>query len=134
MKAKTIGRVVGTGLRVAGRIAGERIACAAPSAGPRPEVQAKMRAASEARRSVVQGLAGFLRPFRRAGGIVWLEVTGVFFLLPVIVFSPVIWTTRASWEHGPDHHRFLASVILVAVFLYLAVTSFWRARKRAATR
>ncbi|HLI03601.1 MAG TPA: hypothetical protein VKU93_04945 [Terracidiphilus sp.] len=130
MKAKTIGRVVGTGVRVAGRIAGERIA----RAGPRPGGTANLRAASEARRRVVQGLAGFLRPFRRAGGIVWLEVTGVFFLLPVIVFSPMIWATRASWEHGPDHRRFLASVILVAVFLYLSITSFWRARKRAATR
>jgi len=140
MKAKTIGRAVGIGVRVAGRIAGERMAGTAQPAGPhRVEnagvaVASSMRAASQARRGVAQGVGGFLRPFRRVGGIVWLEVTGVFFLLPVIVFTPMIWASRASWDHGPDHRRFVASVILVVIFLYLGVTSFWRARKRSSAR
>jgi hypothetical protein len=140
MKPKTIGRAVGIGVRVAGKIVGERMAGASLPAGPRPvenvslAVGTSTRAASQAGRGVAQGIGGFLRPFRRVGGIVWLEVTGVFFLLPVIVFSPMIWATRASWEHGPDHRRFLASVILVVVFLYLGVTSFWRARRRSSAQ
>jgi hypothetical protein len=80
---------------------------------------------------VVKGVGGFLRPFGRVGGIVWLEVTGVFFLLPVIVFMPMVWRTRMSWAHGPDHRTFLSSAIVVVVFLYLGISSFWRARKRS---
>ena len=75
-------------------------------------------------------MGGFFRPFRRVGGILWLEVTGVFFLLPVIVFAPTVWRTRLSWAHGPDHRTFLVSALVVAVFLYLGVTSFWRARRK----
>jgi hypothetical protein len=71
-----------------------------------------------------------LRPFRRVGGIIWLEVTGVFFLLPVIVFAPNLWRMRASWAHGPDHRTFLVTVLVVGVFLYLGVSSFWRARRK----
>jgi type VI protein secretion system component VasK len=75
-------------------------------------------------------VGGFLRPFKRIGGILWLEVTGVFFLLPVIVFTPNLWRMRASWAHGPDHRMFLTTAAVVAVFLYLGVSSFWRARRR----
>lgn len=86
------------------------------------------RVASQASR----GVGGFLKPFRRVGGIVWLEVCGVFFLLPVLVFAPKMWQMRASWAQGPDHRTFVASAIVVVVFLYLGVTSFWRAHKRSA--
>jgi hypothetical protein len=75
-------------------------------------------------------LRGFLRPFGRVGGILWLEVTGVFFFLPVVVFGPTLWRTRLSWAHGPDHRTFLIAAGIVALFLYLSVTSFLRARRR----
>jgi hypothetical protein len=77
-----------------------------------------------------RGIGGFLKPFGRVGGILWLEVTGVFFFLPVVVFTPTLWRTRASLLHGPDHRTFVASAIVVVLFFYLGVTSFWRARKR----
>jgi hypothetical protein len=89
-----------------------------------------MQASKQASRGVAQGVGGFLRPFRRVGGILWLEVTGVFFLLPVVVFAPTVWRTRLSWSHGPDQRTFWVSGLMVAVFLYLGVTSFWRARRR----
>jgi hypothetical protein len=79
---------------------------------------------------VGRGVAGFLKPFRQVGGRLWLEVTGVFFLLPVLVFSPTAWRTRASFVSGPDHRTFVASTIVVVVFFYLGVSSFWRAGKR----
>jgi type VI protein secretion system component VasK len=80
---------------------------------------------------VARGVGGFLRPFRRVGGILWLEVTGVFFLLPAIVFAPNLWRMRVSWAHGPDHRMFLITAGVVALFLYLGVSSFWRARRRS---
>jgi len=147
MKPYKIGRVVGMGLRVAGKIAGEQMAArvnapagaSAPRQAAGPVIQGRTAAqvtgeaakvAGQATRSVARGVGGFLRPFSRVGGIIWLEVTGVFFLLPVIVFAPNLWKMRASWASGPDHRTFLVTAGVVAVFLYLGVSSFWRARKK----
>jgi len=88
------------------------------------------RSAGLISRGVVRGVGGFLRPFQRVGGILWLEVTGAFFLIPVVVFAPTLWRVRASWAHGPDHRLFLVTAGVMVVFFYLSVSSFWRARKR----
>jgi hypothetical protein len=141
MKPQSIGRALGIGLRVAGRIAGQRLAASAQAAAVRPEPVASAttshvpargagQVAGQATRGVAHGVGGFLRPFRRVGGILWLEVTGVFFLLPVVVFAPTIWRTRLSWAHGPDHRTFLVAAVIVLLFLYLSITSFLRARRR----
>jgi hypothetical protein len=141
MRPEKIGRAFGIGLRVAGRVAGQRLAAAAqpapsqqvgsvaPAAAPTASVRPSAAQAA-ARGSISQGMGGLFRPFRRVGGILWLEVTGVFFLLPVLVFAPTVWRTRLSWAHGPDHRTFIVSAIVVVVFLYLGVTSFLRARRR----
>lgn len=132
-----IGRVLGTGLRVAGRVAGQRIVAgqAAVSTESRgthesSDAAARGRAAGKTSAGFARGVAGFFKPFRDVGGKLWLEVTGVFFFLPVLVFAPTVWRTRASFAHGPDHRTFVASAILVVVFFYLGVSSFWRARRR----
>jgi hypothetical protein len=140
VKPENIGRVLGIGLRVAGRVAGQRINASAQTAtnatagaamsqvatnGP-----ARGKAAGKAAGGLGQGVSGFLRPFKRVGGILWLEVTGVFFLLPVVVFAPTLWRIRASWAHGPDHKSFLVTAGVMVVFFYLSVSSFWRARKK----
>ena len=88
------------------------------------------RRAGQTRGGVVRGIGGFLRPFGRVGGIIWLEVAGVFFFLFVVVFSRSLWIHRASWAQGPDHGKFLGSAALLLVFLYLGVTSFWRAWRK----
>jgi hypothetical protein len=138
MKPYIIGRLAGMGLRVAGKIVGQQMAASAkpasnaplPAAAPTRSGRAAGQVAGQATRGVAQGVGGFLRPFRRVGGIIWLEVTGVFFLLPVIVFTPNLWRMRTSYAHGPDHRTFLVTAGVVAVFLYLGVSSFWRARKK----
>ncbi len=123
---------------MAGRIAGERMAAsaqtAATSPAPQPQTAAQNRAAGKtagkATRNVARGVGGFLRPFGRIGGILWLEVTGVFFFLPVVVFAPTLWRIRASWLRGPDHSTFLITAGIMVIFFYLSVSSFWRARKK----
>jgi hypothetical protein len=132
MKAQTIGRVLGTGLRVAGRIISQRLAGDdhSATAGSAANATGGAQAAGWATGSLARGVAGFLRPFRRLGGILWLEVTGVFFFLPVAVFAPTLWRTRLSCAHGPDHRLFLVTAAVMAVFFYLSMSSFWRARKR----
>ena len=80
--------------------------------------------------SVARGIGAFFKPFGQVGGKLWLEVTGVFFLLPVLVFGPTVWHTKASYLHGPDHRTFLVSMAVVVVFLYLGLSSFWRAWRK----
>jgi hypothetical protein len=136
MKTHTIGRALGIGLRISGRVAARIMAGDSNSATSQPvdgaadRERAVGRAAALTTKGVARGLGAFLRPFCRVGGIVWLEVTGVFFFLPVVYYLPSLWRTRASYAHGPDHHTFLLSALVVAVFLYLGITSFWRAGKR----
>jgi len=139
MKAQTIGRTLGIGLRVAGRIVGKTVtASAQASASARQqyaEVKAEVsqnagRAAGQASRNAARGVGGFLRPFRRIGGILFLEVTGAFFFLFVLVSASFLWKNRASYASGPAHRQFMAGAAMLLVFLYLTVSSFWRARKK----
>ena len=129
MKPHSIGRALGIGLRIAGRIAGEQVAgsTAAPPVG---STATQSRAAGQAAKGLARGIGGFLRPFARVGGILWLEVVGVFFLLPVVVFAPTLWRIRASWLRGPDHRTFLVTAGIMAIFFYLSVSSFWRAQRK----
>ena len=140
MKPHSIGRAMGIGLRVAGRIAGQRMATGSQAASGTPARQSaadpavQSRAAGQAAghvsRGVARGVGGFLRPFRRVGGILWLEVTGVFFFLFVLVFGMALWRVRPNHLTGPYDRTFLASAALLLVFLYLGVSSFWRARRK----
>ena len=115
MRPQSIGRVLGTGLRVAGRIAGQRMATAmasSPSPPPSPSPSASVAPAVAEQRSanashrparpaaggLRRGASGLLRPFRRVGGIVWLEVTGSFFLLFALAFARALWSIGASWR------------------------------------
>jgi hypothetical protein len=140
MKPHSIGRTLGIGLRVAGRIASQSAAAHAQAAANTPQFQpaaaagqrpAAGQATRKTARGVTRGLGGFLRPFGRIGGILWLEVTGVFFLIFVPVFAwRGMWPVRASYAHGPEHWKFLVFTGLTLVFLYLSVSSFWRARRK----
>ena len=129
------------GVRYAGRLATQiimgpdpRIA-AASSARPVSPVMGQVGApgsqtVGRTGRAVTRGVGGFLAPFRRVGGILWLEVTGVFFLLPVVVFAPVLWKEGVAYPHSNNHRTFWVTAGIVVVFLYLGASSFWRARKR----
>jgi hypothetical protein len=154
MYPRNIGRALGIGVRVAGRIAGQRIAASAQSAASAPrsapridinsaraqsavaasgstiraqsQAQTASRIAVQTSRGLSSGISGFLRPFRRVGGIVWLEVTGSFFLLFAAVFALRLWQ---NWSGISGISRDFA-IGAAVVFLYLGVTSFWRARRR----
>jgi hypothetical protein len=148
MYPRNIGRALGIGVRVAGRIAGQRIASSAQpaasaarfnidsvgaqSAVAASTIQAQSQAQTDSHSAVhnsgslSSGISGFLRPFRRVGGIVWLEVTGSFFLLFAAIFALRIWQ---NWSGISGISRDFA-IGAAIVFLYLGITSFWRARRR----
>ncbi len=153
MRPQTIGRAMGIGLRVAGRIAGQKLAAqvqsgagASQSAGNRQATGAvapQSKPAYPGTRSVVQsrpagrtaeqiatqasrGIGGFLRPFRRVGGILWLEITGSFFLLFAGGFALRLCQNWAGFSRVSRNFALGGTV----VFLYLGLSSFWRARHR----
>lgn len=129
MNAQKIGRALGIGLRVAGRIAGERLS-GDPQRPSAPPIAVRGQTAAKAAQGAARGASGFLRHFRRLGGILWLEMTGAFFLIFVAVFLRGMWRARQDYAHGPEHFHFLGYAALTALFLYLGISSFWRARKR----
>ncbi|HEY2861840.1 MAG TPA: hypothetical protein VGJ21_25800 [Terracidiphilus sp.] len=141
MRPQTVGRVLGVGLRIAGRMAGQRLSgngaarpvTVAGVGGPgtnRAPVRQATQAARAVRGGVSKGIGGLLKPFRRVGGILFLEVTGVLFFLFVLVFGTWAWKMRASYAAGPDHAKFLAYAAMTLLFLYLSMSSFWRTRKK----
>jgi hypothetical protein len=81
-------------------------------------------------RAAGRGIGGFLRPFGRVGGILWLEITGFFFGMFMLLFATDAWRSRLGYAAGPMHQRFLIAVGLTVVFGYLSVSAFWRAKRR----
>jgi hypothetical protein len=143
MKAENIGRVLGIGLRITGRMAGRMLMGEAPAAGAQAagtvqteqnaqaaSAAAHGQAAGRTAKGVARGVGGFLRPFRRVGGILWLEMTGAFFFLFVVAAALPLWRYRPSHLNGPYDKNFLAAAGIMVVFFYLGASSFWRARKR----
>lgn len=94
----------------------------------RPRINAQQGA--RAGGSITRGLGGFVRPFARVGRSLFLEVTGVFFLLFVLVFGNWAWRLRAQYLEGPEHSKFLVYAGMMLVFAYLTTSSFWRARRK----
>jgi len=141
MEPKDLGRKLGIGVRVAGRVAQQHAqqkaqekAQAARNAPPASSQTSQARQilsnAPTMTRAAGRGIGGFLRPFGRVGGLLWLEVTGFFFGLFALWFAQDIWRTRLSYASGPLHQRFLIAVALTLVFGYLSASAFWRARRR----
>jgi hypothetical protein len=144
MKPSELGRRLGIGVRVAGKIAQDRVhnAAQSPPRQASSEIAAQVRGAQDdmrqqtqamvgkATRSAGRGIGGFLRPFSRVGGILFLEVTGVFFGLFALWFSVDMWKARQGYSQGPDHQHFLIDCVLVALFGYLCLSSFWRAQRK----
>ena len=145
MNASEWGKRLGIGVRVAGRVAQQHAERAAQNQassgqGTQPRVGTVLPSASQMReatektqritRAAGRGVGGFLRPFGRVGGILWLEMTGFFFGLFALYFATDLWKTRASYAAGPEHSRFLIAAALTVVFGYLSASAFWRVRRK----
>jgi hypothetical protein len=150
------GRKLGTGLKVLGRMAKQRMdaappqsassqsaarPAARPSAASQPQPShavPKPTAAPKPSRTAAAAREGGRRfgqavwvPFSRAGHVLWLEITGLFFALFGIFFLSEAWKRRADWRMGPEHTHFLVYSAGTLVFAYFCVSSFVRARKRS---
>ena len=141
MRAQKIGRVLGIGVRVAGRIAGERLGGQEkPPSSPTRRTGSASTAASAARSAgrataqvsggVSRGIGGFFKVVTRLGGILFLEVTGAFYLILGVAFTPFLWKSWQAGLKGPGVWHFAVEALVTLMFLYLGLSSFWRARRR----
>jgi hypothetical protein len=73
-------------------------------------------------------------PFAHAGGVLWLEITGLFFAIFGLFFAQNAYKLRYNWQTGPNHSRFLLYVVITAVFAYFTVSSFMSASRKQKRR
>lgn len=73
------------------------------------------------------------KPFAHASGIIWLQITGLFFSIFAIVFASNTYKLRQNWSAGPGHARFLTYAAVTLVFAYFAFSSFYRASRKQRT-
>jgi hypothetical protein len=134
MEPKKVGRTLGIGVRVASNMLRERVQQA--TAGPpvtvlppkgRPQTQNHVANAKRGAKAFSQALLG---PFTRAGKILWLEITGLFFALFALFFVQNAFRTFGSWRQGPEHQHFWLYTALAAGFLWFSVSSFLRAYRK----
>jgi hypothetical protein len=77
-------------------------------------------------------------PLARLSVALWLELTGVFFGIFAVFAVGGAWKLRGALNGtGPNHDahgRFLAAVLMAAVFAYFCVSSFVKANRRSQRR
>lgn len=135
MEPNTLGRKFGIGLRVASKMLLDRTAPAISQTAQTTQQQAPVYAAKG--KAVVKGTRKFgesvWRPFAHASGVLWLEVTGLFFGIFTLFFASNTYKLRHEWAIGPDHQRFLVYTVVTLAFAYFTFSSFYRAQKKQRT-
>ena len=99
------------------------------SAPPRPPLVAEYVAGS---RRVARGAGRFgasiWRPFAHASGVLWLQITGVFFALFTLFF--VVHASQVYRAAGWNDRHGVVYILLAILFGWFAVSSFWRANRK----
>lgn len=99
-----------------------------PLQAPQPPVYAaKGKAVAKGTRKFGESV---WKPFAHASGVLWLEITGMFFGIFTLFFASNTYKLRHEWEIGPDHQRFLVYSVVTLAFAYFTFSSFYRARKK----
>ena len=141
------GRALGTGAREAAKaLIKAADAATAPDPSPPlkqrpavPIVEKPVQAAAPRARVTKAGLKqGSKRfgeaawgPVAKAGGVLWLEVTGVLFALFAVAAGIAVWNDRGNFRAGGavGHHAWAALGMLV-VFGYFTVSNFVKAARK----
>src|SRR5579884_161603 len=147
MEPNSVGRKFGIGVRVASKMMieraariGEKPAQVTPPGPKKTSVEKPRKPApltqvyAHRSKAVAQGArkltAALWRPVAHASGIIWLQITGLFFSVFAIVFASNTWKLRQNWSAGPGHARFLAFAAVTLVFAWFAGSSFYRAGRK----
>ena len=68
------------------------------------------------------------KPFAHATGVLWLQITGLFFAFFALGFAGYAW--RLYQSAGVHDHRLGLYGFFAVLFLWFAVSSFWRAGRK----
>ena len=106
-----------------------------PGARAARQITQVRRSAATTTRGVREGSSRFGKavwsPFVKLSGVLWLEMTGVFFGIFALTAGVGVWKSRGELHAGgAAEHRFWFAVGMLAVFGYFSVSSFLRARRR----
>ena len=117
------------------------------AAGKAPRRAAKKAAqavvqAREVKKGIGRGSRRFgeavWKPFVRLSGVLWLEVSGVFFGIFALLAFGYIWKFRGAWRGSAAntgaHRSLMGAAVMLALFGYFCVSSFVRARQRGRGR
>ncbi len=82
-------------------------------------------------RAGYQGARTVLQSFGRVLHLLWLQITGVFFVLFALTFASRLPRAYRGYVAGttPQSHLLLLAGVSV-MFAWFGVSSFWRARRR----
>jgi hypothetical protein len=74
-------------------------------------------------------------PFVRLSGVLWLEVSGVFFGIFALFALAAVIRLHGQWHAGSaERQQLFCSVAMLALFGYFCVSNFVRARRRERRR
>jgi hypothetical protein len=77
-------------------------------------------------------------PFVKLSGVLWLELTGVFFGIFAVFAIGGTWKTLGEWRRTAVNHdtrmQLIATAAMAVVFGYFCVSSFVRAGRRGRGR
>ena len=93
-----------------------------------------VRRAGQNRRLSALGRAGRVTftHFRRVLGLLWLQVTGFFFLALALLGGGALWDEYPKYQAGKiGGARLLLAGAFMLLFVYFGVSSFWRVRKKS---
>lgn len=141
---------MGIGLRLAAKAVQQHAGAAvAPNASrssdsspsaPAPR-NSSAQAATRATSQVKSGAGAFGRgakrfgeavwgPMAHTGGVLWLEITGLFFALFAAFFAQNLYKFRNAYRGGLEHTHFLIYAALTLLFAFFAATQFYKARRK----
>lgn len=154
MDSVRFGRALGVGARAAAKTLVSAVdAAATPNPSAAAKAPSKASAAGErvgqrtarvASQAAVSGAGlkeggrrfgkAVWRPFVKLSGVLWLELTGVFFGIFALSAASRAWMWRAAMHETAGNHlgheRFEWAMVMAVVFAYFCVTSFLKARRR----
>lgn len=144
MEPNSVGRKLGIGVRVASKMIMDRAAQGAPPPATQRVANTPRQVLPQAQVYASQGKAvargtrkfgeALWKPFAHASGVLWLEITGLFFGVFAMFFASNTYKLRSQWVSGPNHQHFLVYSIVTLIFVYFTFSSFYRARKKEKLR